>query len=232
MMTVTGTRKPLMGRTWRHVVAAYVLFHIASILVGSVPAPSDAMSRAAWKDPTVQDEFAAWAELLSRLGLAVEPAQLQQVASRLFVGWMRFMGAAMIPFRGYSELTGTIQAWSMFVAPHRYPSRLHVDISEAGGDWRPIYVARSREWVWRKGLLDHMRFRSAIFRYAWPQYFGYFRQFATWLAAEAARDFPAATHIRVRMYKCRSCSPKEIREGNPPTGEFTPDVTLPLGSAR
>jgi hypothetical protein len=230
-MNGTESRKPRWSGAWRHVVAAYVLFHIAAILVGSVPAPVDATSGAAWKDPTVRDEFEAWAARLERIGVAIEPDQLQETIARVFAGWMRVVNTAMTPFRAYQELTGTIQAWSMFVAPHKYPSRLHVDVREFG-DWKPVYVARSREFTWKKAQLDHIRFRSAIFRYAWPQYHRSFRQFAAWLAAEAARDFPTASHIRVRMYKCRSLSPDEVREGRTATGEFTPELTLPIGPAQ
>lgn len=231
-MTKPKPPGPSYSRVWRHLVAAYVLFHAGSILIGSIPAPFDAMNRTAWKDPTIQDEFAAWARRASRSGLAIEPAKLEELAWDLLRVWMRCMDAAMTPFRSYQQYTGTVQAWSMFVAPHRHPGRLYVEIREPIGQWRPVYVARSNEWTWRKAQLDHIRFRSAIFRYAWPQFSAAYHRFAGWLAAQAARDFPQASHVRVRFYKYQTPSPQELRAGREQPGQFTREVILALDAYR
>lgn len=231
-MSQTKRTRTILRAAWRHAVAAYVLFHIASIVIGSIPAPVDALNRRAWADPTVQEEFTAWAQRLNRLGWRVDSAKLQDVAWNLFKSWMRWTETATLPFQRYQRLTGTVQSWSMFVAPNTHPSILHMEVCDRDGDWRPIYVARSREFTWRRAQLDHIRLRSAIFRYAWPQFGRDYRQFAAWLAVQAARDFPHASDLRLRMFKYRTPSPDELRAGRNPGGRFTSEVILPLSEHR
>lgn len=208
---------------WTHVVAAYVLFHAASILVGSIPSTDAALDRDAWDDPTVQSEFAAWADRLEWVGVDVEPARLEDVAWRFANGWSKMRRVANAPFETYQEYTGTWQAWSMFIAPHLYPSRLCIDIrgNDAGGagEWRNIYTARSDDHTWRRAQFDHIRMRSAIFRFAWPQYRGQYEQLAEWIADRAAGDFPDAKQVRIRFFRFKSPSPRELRDATPPAGK-------------
>jgi hypothetical protein len=223
----TRTSKPRWRATGRHILAAYLLYHIAGVVIGSIPAPEDALDPAAWEDPTVQDEFTAWSNRLRSIGLEVESERLQDLAQRLIDRWMHGVEVLTAPFRPYHRLTGSIQAWSMFVAPHRYPSRLQVDVRGTGEDWRTVYRARSEDATWRRDQLDHIRMRSAIFRYAWPAYRVAYHQFCTWVAAQAADDFPGITEVRVRYYKYRTPSVHELRAGTPPPGEFIATVVLP-----
>ena len=51
------------------------------------------------------------------------------------------------PFGRYYAYCGTGQSWRMFVAPHRHPTALHVDVRERG-EWRPAYVERDPHHRW------------------------------------------------------------------------------------
>ena len=210
----------LLKRVWPHLVAIYVLFHVASVVVSSAPAPSGVMNRSLWKDPTVQDEIKAWSGQLSALGIAVQPEQLEEAAWRLGAGWMNVRNQAMRPFRTYQRYTATVQSWRMFVAPHRYPSRVHIDIREPGGDWKPVYVGGSGEHTWCRRQLNHVRMRKVFFAYSWNRFQRSYDQLSAWLAHRAAEDFPSAAEPRVRFYKYRTLAPDEVREHRMPAGRF------------
>ena len=192
----------------------------------ALPTPGAGLKRAAWKDPTVQAEFATWG---ARLGMTAPEMEerLWVVARR----WVALRDQITAPFQPYANAVGTRQPWRMFVAPHRYPARLHVDL-EVNGLWQPVYEARSDQHVWRRRQLDHDRMRAAIFRYGWPRYEKPLRQLTFWLARHAASDFPEATRLRTRMYKYRTRSPGEVRDGIPVQGKFIRMTSVDLARYR
>ena len=176
------------------------------------------MDRSSWADPTVQDEFRAWAE---RLGM--EPKQLEERAWRFAQRWNDLHQRLISPFAPYRDYAGVRQPWVMFVAPQRHPARLEIEILE-GGEWRTIYRERSDDHEWRRSLFDHDRMRSAIFRFGWDKYGSSYREFSEWVAKEAARDFPRAEAIRVRMARFRTPSPEEVKAGRIPPSRWEKEI--------
>ena len=203
-----------MSTRWPHIRAALVAVHVLAVVLMAFPAPSGGMRRSAWKDPTVQAELHTWADRLGQDREAFED-RLWGVA----VGFMDARKTVLKPFQPYYRYVGTTQSWRMFVAPHRFPGRLHIDVREDGA-WRTVYVARDPELDWLGHKIDHDRMRSAIFRFAWKHYRKWFRDFADWLAVEAARDFPEAELVRLRYYKYRTLSPDEAAAGMEPEGDW------------
>jgi hypothetical protein len=193
----------------------FVAFHLLAVTLMALPAPEGGMNRASWKDPTVQGELAAWTERLNRLGLDLKADQLEETLWRTAVDYMRLRARVLSPFRLYYEWCGTGQSWRMFVAPHRYPTRLHIDLEEYG-QWRPLYVERDADHNWLGAWLDHHRFRSVIFRLGWQEFAGDYRQFVNWVARRAARDFPEASRVRVYFIRYRTPTPEEVRKGQRP----------------
>jgi hypothetical protein len=207
------------NRWFAHLRGLLVALHLAAITLMALPAPEGGMNRNAWKDPTVQGELAAWTERFNEWGITVTQPELEDGLWRLAVDYMAVRNEIVSPFRLYYECCGTSQSWRMFVAPHRYPTRLHIDLEEHG-QWRPLYVERTRKHDWLSSKLDQHRFRSAIFRFGWDEFTADYRRFVDWIARQAARDFPEADRVRVRLYKYRSPSPEEVRQGQHPEGEF------------
>ncbi|MEC8422136.1 MAG: hypothetical protein VX000_00090 [Myxococcota bacterium] len=194
--------------------AMFVVLHLLAVGLAAIPAPVGGMSRRAWKQPTVQGEIQAWAD---RLGVDADALE-----SGLWDVAVQFMGArkkVLRPFRPYYFRLGTQQSWRMFVAPHRHPSRLHIDVWE-GADWRNIYIQTTPGDDWMEEVLEGDRFRSALFRYAWPQYERPYRHLARWLAKRAADDFPDATRLRTRWYRKTTPTPRQMRRGTGPEGRF------------
>ncbi len=211
-------KRPRSRRVLAHARAVLVAVHVLAVTAMALPAPGGAMKRSAWADPTVQAELGAWAGRLQGLGLDLTREDLEARLWDLAVGVTRVRRAGLAPFRPYYRLCGTAQSWRMFVAPHRFPARLQVDIDRGKG-WETVYVSRSATYTWRARQLDHDRLRAVTFRYAWHAYRGAYVGMADWLAEAARDDFPEARRLRVRYLKQRTPSPGEVRRGFEPAVE-------------
>lgn len=205
--------------------AGFILFHLTAITLMALPAPGGGMSRAAWRNPTVQAEFQAWTERLNGLGMSLTVDEFEDRAWTLASGFMKLRTEALRPFSPYYRYCGTGQSWRMFVAPHRFPSRLEFRVRELGR-WRRIYVARDPELDWRAHELDHDRLRSSVFRYGWSQYRRHYRVFARYYGERALEDFPEADAVQVRFYTYRTLSPQEARSGMDPDGEYVSEYIV------
>jgi hypothetical protein len=189
------------------------------------------MSRSAWKDPTVQGEFSAWRDRLAGWGVELTAEEFEDGLWELAQGYMDARNQVLAPFRRYYAYAGTWQSWRMFVAPHRHPGRLHIEVRE-GGDYRTVYVARSDEHTWLRSQLDHDRMRSSVFRYAWKRYYKHWRVFGTWVAKQAAEDFPEADRVRLRFFRYQTLSPEAARAGAELEGKFELPISFALGDYR
>ena len=217
---------------WPHIRAALVVAHLLAIGLSAVPAPEGGMRRAAWQDPTVQGEFAAWGDRLRGLGLGLTDAQLEDGLWDFAVRYMQVRKAALAPARPYYTHLGTGQSWRMFVAPHKHPSRLELAIDRGDDRWEVVYLQSTPGPHWMEGVLEHDRSRSLLFRYAWKSFRRSYRHMVDWLAVEAARDFPEATRLRARWRKQRSPTPAQVREGHAPRIQFHGTLVVDLDALR
>jgi hypothetical protein len=233
-MAVTTSTSATPFAWLAHVRGALVLLHLLAISLMALPAPGEGMIREAWKDPSVQSEFAAWTARCNRLGLHFTPQEFEDRLWDAASAYMAIRERVLAPFEPYYELCGTQQSWRMFAGPHLYPGRLLIDIAEPGA-WRPVYVQRDPAHAWLAAKLDHYRVRPVLYRFNWYQYLdGYddFRQFSAWVALHARQDFPHAERVRVALYRARTPSPEEVRQGIHPEGKRDPEVVLDLGARR
>src|SRR5436190_7088050 len=205
-------------KLWPHVRAALLLFHVTAVVLAAIPAPEGGMQRSAWKDPTVQGEFDEWYTRFRQLGYRGDRTTFEEGLWSFAVAYSRVRGQVLAPFRPYYRYAGTGQGWRMFVAPHRFPARLSIDLHRNGA-WENVYVERSTTATWLAPILDHDRMRSATFRYSWPQYGKTYGQFCEWIQTRARVDFPDADRLRVRYFKYRTRSPEEVRANEPEDGK-------------
>ena len=208
-----------MPRFRSHCIAVLVLLHLVAITLAALPAPVGAMRRAEWAEPTVQDEIQMWTDRLQGWGVGITSEQLEERVWQFARKWLGARRTLLEPFDPYFKYCGTYQSWRMFVAPHRYPSRLVVDL-KVEGEWVPLYRGRDPELDWHSEWFDHDRMRSVVFRFGWKSYRRTYNQFSHWLARQAETEFPEATHLRVRMHKVRTPSPEEVRQGTAPAGVY------------
>jgi hypothetical protein len=230
----TAQGRPAPAGWFAHLRGLLVALHLMAVTLLALPAVGEGMSRWAWKDPTVQEEFAYWTGRLNQCGVAVTQQQFEDGLYGTASAYESARGHALAPFGRYYGYCGTFQSWRMFAGPHRHPSRLHIDVEEAG-DWRPVYVKSDPEHDWLAVQLDHYRMRPFVYRLSWYRHVPEFPDFdnlARWVAARAARDFPEARRVRVRFFTFRTPSPEEVRAGEPVTGEFAADVVHDLGAWR
>ena len=205
-----------------------MVFHVVAVSLAAFPSVGTAgLNRSAWGQPTVQGEFRAWSGRLAALGIHLTPSELEDRLWTIANDSEAVREDVLTPFQPYYRYCGTWQSWKMFVAPHRHPAKLHVDI-QRDGQWQPVYEARSDEHRWRADQLGHIRTRAVLFRYAWAGYGERYRALARWIARRAGEDFPQAERVRIRYYGYRTPTPQEARRGELPPGEFrqVADVAL------
>lgn len=214
-----------------HVRAAFLVVHLTAITLAALPSPAGGMSRVAWKDPTVQAEFAAWNQRLNRwFGLGWSQKELEDRAWDLAVQVIEVRKVGLAPFGPYYRTFGTSQAWRMFVAPQTWPARLHIEV-ERNGAWETLYL-EGREERWGTRFLHHDRIRASRFRYAWTQYRSTYKQFGAWLARRIAADYPDATTARISWRRFQSPSPDAVIAGRAPTEKVEGKLTFALSELR
>lgn len=215
---------------WPHLRALLVTAHVLAVIACAFPSPTGGMNRSTWKDPTVQGEMSAWAQRLS-----LDPEVLEDHLWEAATRYMAVRKSVLEPLEPYYEHAGTYQAWHMFVAPHRNPARLYVDVSEDHGQgptWRLLYISRHPELRWKAELFDHSRTRAALFRYSWRHYRSPFKKLGQWLAAEAAVAFPAADQLRLRWLRYQTPSPEQVLTSSEPEGAFERPMHFELEAYR
>lgn len=220
----------------QHLVGAFVLLHVVAITLMAAPAPSGGMARSAWKNGTVQAEFAAWTARLNAWGVDITQDTLEDELWDIATVVMARRQAVLEPFMPYYRYLGTWQSWRMFVAPHRFPSRLSIDVSSAerrtDDAWEPVYLARDADLDWHAGQLDHDRMRAAVFRYGWPHYRSAYREFGTWTARQLAQERPEARWVRLRLYRYETPSPAQVRDNQRPAGKHHSTLFFDLDDHR
>lgn len=197
-----------------------MLAHIVALILLAIPdAAGPGLRRSAWKNPTVQNELGAWAHRLRAAGWEISKEELEARMWVVAKTWTAWMVAVRAPLQPYTEYAGVRQRWRMFVAPHRHPAKLVIDV-ESDGQWTPIYTSRSPDLDWDHWTMDHTRMRSMLFRYAWKEYRRFYRSYARWVARRVFEDFPEASRVRVRWYGFRTPTPEEVREDRVPPGRY------------
>jgi hypothetical protein len=231
--TAAGARagaEQLMLGAVRHLVALFVAVHLFAITLCALPSVGSGMNRSAWKQPTVQGEFQAWTEKFNRLGWAVTEPELEDRLWAFASGYEGVRAKVLAPFEPYFDYCGTWQSWKMFVAPHRFPAKMQIEIDRgAGWGWSTRAAAAARL---DGGLLHHDRFRAALFRYEWEHYKTARREFVDWVAMRAAEVYAEASRARVSFLRYRSPSAQEVRAGVVPATKRELAQTRELAALR
>ena len=192
---LTGDGQRPVG--WRApLLAAFVAFHVLAMLLLALPASGRLGDRAVWQSRENQLQFARWARLASKLGIARDGPEFEQLLWRLTQGYLSVREVVVAPFELYQEYSGVQQGWRMFSNPQSHPAYVHVELRR-GASFEPIYVSRSRQYDWRGAQLDHHRVRKLFGRIARSTEQELWEQFGAWAAQRAAQDFPDALELRI-----------------------------------
>ena len=215
---MSGLRRRL-AEAWPHLRALFIAYHVAAVVILSLPPPGAMTSPALWRSANLRADIAGYAAALQRAGVDVTATELGDRLLRAAHGVAAVTDALSRPFRGYAEVVGARQGWAMFASPQRHPAELHVELQE-GESWRLIYRPHDDAAAWRSATMRHNRMRKFAGRFARGFIPKNYDELARWLAQEAAADHPQATAVRVRLYRYTSLPPAEVREGQRPKGRY------------
>ena len=218
-------------RSWPQIRAALIAAHVASIVVLSVPGKGMLTNPRAWDTPNARAELAAWSDRLGRMGIATSPEALGADVLRIGTAVGTWRDRIAWPFSHYAQLTGARQGWQMFLRPQQHPAELHVDVL-VDGQWQALVRPWDPESTWRARQRAHNRVRKLLGRFARTFYPSRYDSVARWFARHAARDFPAATDVRVRLWRYRSPSPAQRMAGTLPEGHYEHERTFEAQALR
>jgi hypothetical protein len=215
--------------TWSRVRAVAIALHIVAVLVAALPPTSDLLDRSAWKSPSVQDEFAAWADRLSLFGGTWTSAALEDRLWTVVQGYATVLTVVQAPVRPYQQHLGVRQGWQMFAAADRHPAVLTIDV-ERDGRWETVFVERSATHDWRRAFFEADRVRTIVYRFSWPHLRRHraWKAFGDHLVPWLAADHPDATRARLRYRRARTPTPAEVLAGRQPPHRFEGTRVLEL----
>lgn len=221
------------GAWWSRARAAFLAFHVVGVVLMALPSPAGLLTRSAWKEPSVQAEFATWADIFRGVGVDYTVPELEEDLWNLAVGYGRAHGWVMAPYGPYRKWLGVGQSWQMFPAPQRRPAILVIDVWR-GDRWQTVYRARSSEHDWNRSFFDQDRIRTMMFLYTWPHIRkrGLFDDFMRYLGPRLAADFPDVDRVRFRFYRYTTPSPSQVRAGVEPDGRYEYTRALKLEAFR
>ncbi len=208
-----------MARRWPHIRAVLVALHLMSVVILSIPSSAALLNRRGWKSENAKAEFRNWAARMRHVGWDVSPEEFEASLWRVNVAMGKWRDRVAWPFEHYSRLTGARQGWQMFATPQKVPAELHVDVL-VDGQWQPLVRPRDPESTWRLRQREHNRVRKQLGRFARTFYPKRYELVARWFATAAARDFPDATQVRVRLWRYASLPPERVLAGEQPEGRY------------
>lgn len=215
---VRRLRDRLAG-AWPHLRALLIAFHVLAVVALAFPQPHRLLDRRGWESANTRHDLARWAARLRALGLDMSDEGFARRLRALAEGYAGVHAALVAPFAPYARWTGTIQGWAMFSSAQKHPAELHVDIL-VNGAWQPVYRPHSDEHDFWGARFRHNRMRKQLGRFARTLHQASYNGLARHVAIAAARAFPDAREIRVRLYRYAALAPEAVRAGQAPAGRY------------
>lgn len=210
----TPEPEPEPATRWERVRAVLIALHVLAVIVLALPSGAEFTNKRNWTNKNMRADLAAWA---NRFGTT--PTELEATIksyAKYYVVAHRWMIRPVLPYKRY---LGVRQGWSMFSSPQRHPGEYRVEIQRGDSkEWIPIYRSRSEEYNWRAKQFDHDRLRKYVGRFGRGFVRKNYNALGRWVATNAARDFPDAVRVRVRVYRTRTLHPARVAAGERSSG--------------
>ncbi len=207
-----------------HLRAAFVLFHVLSMLVFCLP--SGLANEGRWRSKTTQRDLADWAARLRKLGVETDKDTLEASLKNAAGGYSSVRSALAAPFARYARVTLTYQGWTMFASPQQRPYEIHVD-GLVDGAWVPLHRPLDDEANIYDDFLQHNRVRKFTGRFAKNLSWQSYTDFAKFLARRAFEKRPDVERVKVALYGYTTLPPERSAKGEKPEGQY--EHTLELG---
>ena len=157
----------------------------------------------------------------ARLGVPAE--SLQRFAIDLAERWDAIYAAINRPADRYFRVTGTYQAWAVFIAPNRWPTRFHVEVhakTSPPGDFQPVFVEGSEQFSWRREAFAQERGRVYFELQTWPRFAWLGPSVCRYAARELFAERPDIDRVRCRNYRAPSRSREQVLRREQVAGEW------------
>lgn len=201
-----------------HLRAAFVVFHVLTVVVLSLPSSRQMLQRNAWDLPSNQRAFEVLADRFSWLGFE-SGEDFDQWLWGVAEGYVEFRNTAVKPLVFYADVFGARQGWSMFSRPRERPTELQIDVGKRF-DFRLVYQTGSREHDFLSWQLRQYRVRKLTGKLARHFDASWYDPLARRFATEAAVHYPDVDRVRVRLYQYTTLPPEAIRAGDVPEGKY------------
>jgi hypothetical protein len=185
-----------------------VLCHVAVLCLAALPTARGTVSKAAMAQPSVQTELLLWSE---RLG--VPPQALESFALALAERWDAIYATLNRPADRYFAVTGTYQAWAVFIAPNRWPTRFQIQVHPSNSspdEFRTVFEEQSEQFTWRRELFTQERARVYFEMQTWPRLAWLGPSMCQWAARQLFRERADIDRVRCRNYRAPSRSPEQV----------------------
>lgn len=200
---------PLLRRVAPHVVAGFVVLHVAAACLDVIPGLSEGLDRRNWREPRVRQELDVWAERLGleRNGLEERLADVVKTAQSVRTALRK-------PVEPYLQLSGMKQSWTMFMAGTPERDRFQIrgrscPVSDESCSWIPLYTqGETTTGNWRE-VLEHPRVRSQVFRWGWARKNASYRAGCRSLARRMFAEHVEFTTVECRFERSTAPGPRQ-----------------------
>ena len=195
-----------------------VLLHAVVLCLAALPTARGTISKEVMAQPSVQTELQLWS---ARLGAS--PEALAAFALKLAERWDAIYATLNHPADQYFRVTGTYQAWAVFIAPNRLPTRFQIEVhpkSSLPGEFQTVFQEGSEEFSWRRELFIQERGRVYFELQTWPRFAWLGPSVCAWAARELFAERADIDTVRCRNYRAPSLSPEQAARREVVPGEW------------
>ncbi len=174
--------------------------------------------------PKNQEQVDAWMLLVGPIGLS--RATFERLLIDVSAWIVEVDDAVTAPIKPVLHALGTGQAWALFAAPDRTPTRLVVDVQGPDGLDRTVLRVLDPELRWRHSQLRWRRVRGCYDNLGEKPTRTY-SNLARWIAARAFEDFPDAASVEIKLVSTTSRAFGDTSLRPPPKVEHRKRIRLP-----
>lgn len=191
-----------MQRLREAALAAFVVFHLAAVVLGALPSPRGLTSPKNLADPmTVQ----VLESLRERVGYAGDAQAFEDDVVRRLDAVMAARTLLLSPFQPYYRVSGSRQSWRMFAFLNRSPGALVIRV-----DGQQVY--RSGHGGWQEDFWEGSRMAGLVANWSHngrkpPS----FKRLSSTLVPALAADFPDAQQATFCIEHQRVAPPGQPR---------------------